>query len=90
MELGHVARISFPDRKKLIEQVQELAFYNPNRITSLQVDASRLHGLGFIRKQQQPASGIFSSRIPFLLIGRIQVHNDKAGMPRGRVGHEEM
>jgi hypothetical protein len=40
-----------------LANVQELAFYNLERATSLHVDASRLHGLGFILKQQDATTG---------------------------------
>lgn len=50
---------AFQIARKELAQENELAFYNPNRITSLHVDASRLQGLGFILKQQQPANGIY-------------------------------
>ena len=47
---------AFQIARKELAQVQVLAFYNPDRITSIHVDASRLHGLGFILKQQDPAT----------------------------------
>jgi hypothetical protein len=44
---------AFNKARRLLSQVPALAYYDPTRPTALQIDASRLRGLGFILKQQQ-------------------------------------
>ena len=48
---------AFLEARRLLSTVPILTYYNVNRPTALHTDASRLHGLGFILKQQQPDGG---------------------------------
>ena len=45
---------AFNNARMILSETCELAFYDAKRPTSLHVDASRPHGLGFILKQRDP------------------------------------
>ena len=53
-EWTEVHEKAFRAARAALSTVQSLTFYDPKRPTALHVDASRLHGLGFVLKQQQP------------------------------------
>ena len=56
---------AFRAARVALSTVSSLSFYDPKRPTALHVDASRLNGLGFVLKQQQP-NGIWQMVQPAL------------------------